>query len=101
MLEKPQDAIEKFKLAIDIDSMFLEAHHNLGNVYQDMFMFGEAIKCYERALSIDPNFEESQKNLGSCLLGNGEHRRGLRYLRKSCGVIEFTLGSKAGCQIKN
>lgn len=70
----------------------MEAHHNLGNSYQDLSLLDKATDSYLRALSIDPDFKESQKNLGSCLLGCGQYREGLHYLRKACGVIEFTLG---------
>ncbi len=92
LLERPEDAIKHFKRAIEINSNFMEAHHNLGNAYQDLSLFDEATESYLAALSIDPDFTESQKNLGSCLLGCGQYREGLHYLRKSCGVIEFTLG---------
>ena len=92
LLERPEDAIKQFLRAIEINSNFMEAHHNLGNAYQDLSLFEKATDSYLIALSINPDFTESQKNLGSCLLGCGQYREGLNYLRKSCGVIEFTLG---------
>ncbi|MEE2934230.1 MAG: tetratricopeptide repeat protein [Pseudomonadota bacterium] len=91
-LERPEDAIKQFLRAIEINSNFMEAHHNLGNAYQDLSLFEKATDSYLMALSINPDFTESQKNLGTCLLGCGQYREGLNYLRKSCGVIEFTLG---------
>ena len=99
LLERPEDAIKQFLRAIEINSNFMEAHHNLGNAYQDLSLFDKASESYLMALSIDPDFTESQKNLGSCLLGCGRYREGLNYLRKSCGVIEFTLGEDPKYQL--
>lgn len=69
MREEYQNAIDYLEKAVNIQSDYCEAHHNLGNCYlriaQNADELKKAEKCYRRAYEIKPDFEPAVKMLRS------------------------------------
>jgi outer membrane protein OmpA-like peptidoglycan-associated protein/tetratricopeptide (TPR) repeat protein len=49
-------AIPYFEKAINKDSLFIEAHMVLGDIYAEKDNFEKAISCYDKAANINPTF---------------------------------------------
>ena len=66
--EKENDiinAIKQYEKAIEINSNFLDAHCNLGALYQQQKDYDKAITHYNKAITIDPNDCFAYHNLAS------------------------------------
>ncbi len=50
-----QGAIEHYELAIEADSNYIPAIHNMGNTYSKMGDYNKAIDCYRRAITNKPS----------------------------------------------
>jgi len=65
--ENNEDALNCFMAAIDLDSMCIEAHINIGSIHKNNQNFEEAIKSYQMALNIISNYPDAYCNLLQCL----------------------------------
>ena len=50
----------------------------------------KAISYYEKALILDPSNEKYNFNYGELLLALNQHVKGLEYIKKGSGYINFT-----------
>ncbi len=60
-----------YRTVLQQNELNAEAHNNLGLLYQEKGLTGEAIQEFERALFIDPNYVRAYNNLGVTYLGLG------------------------------
>ena len=51
-----EEAEKYFRQALKINPEYTTALFNLGNVLNDQWFNGEALKCFERVIKIDPNY---------------------------------------------
>ena len=58
------EAIEQFKIALNLDSNLLEAHYAIGVSYRHQGMFNMATESLEKVIAQKPNFAEAYLNLG-------------------------------------
>ena len=65
------NAIIRYKRAIQLDSTYIMPVNNLGVLYQARHEFDAAQQCYELALKIDPNAKTPVKNLGDLFIMKG------------------------------
>ena len=49
------DAIERYKKAVELDPAFTDAMHGLARAYQDLNRLDEAIAIAQRIAALDPN----------------------------------------------
>ena len=56
--------INLYKKAININSIYVDAHYNLGHLYEDIGRQQDALEAYEKALSINPAHKDSYYKLG-------------------------------------
>jgi tetratricopeptide (TPR) repeat protein len=56
-------AIEYYKQAINLNHNYVEAHSNLGFVYQNRGIYDMAIECYNTAIKLNPNLVRIYRNL--------------------------------------
>lgn len=68
-MQKSDDAIEMFKVNVELYPNSANAYDSLGEAYANAGKRDEAIKCYEKALKIDPTFPSSRDALAR-LKGN-------------------------------
>ena len=56
-------AIRHYKRAIELDSGFIEAYNNAGNVYKEMGKRDLAVKMYLKALELAPGYPQTVNSL--------------------------------------
>tara|TARA_R110002096_G_scaffold266710_1_gene460249 strand:+ start:40497 stop:42515 length:2019 start_codon:yes stop_codon:yes gene_type:complete len=69
--DKLDDAIEKFKLALNLAPKFAPLHEDLGSVLAIQGKFEDAIPCFEQAVKLDRKLTNAQKKLGQALAAVG------------------------------
>jgi Tfp pilus assembly protein PilF len=62
------------------------AHNNLGNTYDKMGRFNEAISEYKKALAINPNLAEAYVNLGSVYVEKGGFNEAISEYKKALAI---------------
>lgn len=90
-LSKMNDALCKFKAAIECNSNSEEAYHGAAYVLSQQGLFFESRVMYEKALKITPKNDAIMANFGSLDLKLGNFRTGLEKIKCAQGVIEFNL----------
>ena len=80
---KLSDAIRSYKMAIKINSDFVEAYNNLGNAYLDKGNMREAYNAYKRAYDILPDHPIVLSNLGNALQLQGKNNKAVSVLNKA------------------
>ena len=62
----------------------------MGIAFKNLNNLNEAKNYYEKALSLDPNDRKFNSNYGELLLSLDCHEKGLEYIKKGSGFINFT-----------
>ena len=78
MLEKER----LYRKIIDICPDYPEAHNNLGDVYEIMGRFDEALKEYQLAIALDSTFPHPYFGIGDILFKNGDYGAAVRWYDK-------------------
>lgn len=63
-LNKPQEATEAFKKAIEIKPDYADAHYNLGLLYSRGEQYPQAVEEFKQSLKSRPDFAEARYSLG-------------------------------------
>ena len=71
-------AIPMYKKSIEFNYRDEKAHNNLGNVYRNIGLYGEARKKYDEALKINPYLVEAYNNLGILYVNRGLYEEAIR-----------------------
>jgi Tfp pilus assembly protein PilF len=93
-----EEAINRFRRAVQIDPMFVEAHTNLGNFLAAKGSAQEAIAHLLKALEVDPAFAGAHNTLGNILANRGELDEAVEHFRKGLqanpksAMINYNLG---------
>ena len=77
-----QDAQDYYQKVLELDPNVVEAHYNLGVIFQGLGEHQKAKDCYEKAIAIDPNYVDAQYNLGVLFRNLGEHQKAKEYFEK-------------------
>ncbi|QRN93776.1 social motility TPR repeat lipoprotein Tgl [Archangium violaceum] len=94
---RPEEAIQHYKKALELRPAFSEAKTNLANVYLSQSRYDEAIKLYEESLNdmLYPTPYIAQGNMGWALYKKGETERALQSIRAAVTTNPgFCLGYK-------
>ena len=83
------EAKDYFYKALQINPKNLQTLIELGRTHELLSNFEEAKQTFKKVLNIDPDNTIANSLLGSILLKNGFHSDGLKYLKKSSGLIKF------------
>jgi predicted CXXCH cytochrome family protein len=71
-LGQKKAAEKSYLKALELDSTYVQAENNLGNLLAEFGRGNEALKHYRRALELDPKFPDVHLNLGLALRGLGD-----------------------------
>jgi len=81
-----EEAIERFRQALERKSDLAEAHASLGGLLQTGGRLDEAVAHYQQALRSAPNLPEANNNLGSVLAARGQLEPAARLFRRALSV---------------
>ena len=70
-LNRIEDAMEEFRIALRLSPNYSYAHNNLGTSYRRLNRLDEAIAEYKLALRADPNYATAHNNLGNAYFQQG------------------------------
>lgn len=82
-LDRYEDSIEAYKLALTCDSEIATANFNIGNSYFELKQYKQAIEYYKLAHEIDPNDFHSLSNIADCYTLTDNIVKALEYYRKT------------------
>ena len=85
-----QIAKNLYKETLKINPNYVDAHNNLGIIFQALREFHKARNCYEKLLNLDPSYKKGYSGYGNLLLKISQHNKGLAYIKKGDGVIRFS-----------
>jgi tetratricopeptide (TPR) repeat protein len=73
-LKKYVEAIDAYRLSIDLNPDVSESHNNLGLAYSALDRVAEAIPEFEQAVKLSPEYASAHYNLGVAYLQTGRKR---------------------------
>lgn len=85
-LDRYEDSIEAYKMALTCDDEIGTAYFNIGNSYFELKNFENAIEFYESAHNLDPADFHSLSNIGDCYTLTGNTNAALEYYRKTLDI---------------
>ena len=85
-LQKLEESIKKYELALEIEPNFAEAHNNLGLAFRKKSEFNRAIECYTQAVTINPEFAEAHNNLGVVFKESGKISKAIESFRLAVSI---------------
>lgn len=74
---RPQEALESFAKAAELDKDYLEAWNNQGVAQAILGHPEEAVSCFEEALSLNPEYADAHNNKAVALHSLGQHAEAL------------------------
>ncbi len=84
--ETNEDKIMKmacFINAIELDNHCAKIYNNLGVLYDEKLLTGEAITCFRKAVEIKPDYAEALNNLAKCLADSAHCEDAEAYYKKA------------------
>jgi tetratricopeptide (TPR) repeat protein len=72
---RPQEALQHYRQALQLDPQSAKVHANLGATLAELENYAEGIQELEHALSIDPGYINARLNLASILVSIGQTAR--------------------------
>ncbi|WP_457557585.1 tetratricopeptide repeat protein [Candidatus Harpocratesius sp.] len=78
-----REAIECYKLALQINKTDSRVWNNLGNAYIEIDSNSEAIKSFEEALKLDPEYSEAHYSISLAYEFSAQYRKALYHLRQA------------------
>lgn len=83
---RSDEAIARWRAALELDRGFAEAHNNLGLALLGRDSVEEAMKCFRTALSLRPDFAIAWNNLGNALRSLGKSDQALDCYREAARI---------------
>ncbi len=79
-------AAEAYKMAIDADPEYRDAHFQLGNLYDRIGLLDHAQAAFERVLKINRSDAEAFNNLGNIFGQKGNVKEAIRYYQQAIEI---------------
>lgn len=73
---RPQEATDRYQVALDRDMTQVPVYPKLGNALELLGNYDDAMAVYRRAIELDPNHAPGHIGLGTMLLRQGKFREG-------------------------
>jgi tetratricopeptide (TPR) repeat protein len=82
-IKEYQNALEEFKMAVELKKDFAEGYNNIGLSYFRLGKLDEALEEFKKAIKYDPFYFEAYNNLGSAYLDLGDYENAITYFKKA------------------
>jgi len=82
-LREYDNAILYYQKSIDIESNYIVAYNNMGNVYSKKGNTDKAIKIYQKVIEIDPNNVSAYSNIGAVYAAKGNYDKAIDRYQKA------------------
>jgi tetratricopeptide (TPR) repeat protein len=79
---RPQEALQHYRQALQLDPQSAKVHANLGATLAELEHYPEGIQELEQALSIEPGYINARLNLASVLVSIGQTERARSHIRQ-------------------
>ena len=83
---RPNEALEHYRRAIEIDPDYKEGHHNLGLTLAGRGDVAGAKREYSEALRIDPSYKEAHNNLAAVLFFEEDLAGAIDHYRRAIAI---------------
>lgn len=84
-----------YKQAVDLCPDYAEAHNNLGDVYENLARYDEAIAEYEKASKLQPKMATPLFSLGDVYLKTGRYQEAIEYYDRGLDLDPDDKATKA------
>ncbi len=91
--EKPDEAIAKYRKAIEIYPKLAVAYNNWGSVLQAQNKYGEAVAKYQKSIELEPKFAPAYNNLGMALLSQNMYDEAVVKFRQAANLDPKLAGT--------
>ena len=91
-----EDAQIQFRKAVEADSTYAEALHNIGVVLSMQGMHAEALPYFSKSVSLDPSYALAYKNLGRSHLVQGNYEAAESSFRTALTLDESMVDALSG-----
>jgi tetratricopeptide (TPR) repeat protein len=89
----PDEAIEHYKQAIEINPMHARSHNNFGCALRDKGILPEAAAEFEKATAIQPGYAKAHNNYGAVLAGQKRYGDAIREFGKALSINPYYLSA--------
>lgn len=100
---RPQEAAQAFRRAIEIKPSYADAHNNLGYLLEREGNLDAAADEYRKAIEAKPDFRQAHFNLGRILINKEHFQEGIEQLRQTLTPVDegtpsylYALGAAYG-----
>ncbi len=83
MVQRPNDALDAYEHAIDLDDEYALPWFNLGNVHTSNARFNKAVKAYRQAIKLDADHPWTYNNLGWVRHYQGHPEEAIEHYQKA------------------
>jgi tetratricopeptide (TPR) repeat protein len=83
---KEEEAIRKYKEALELNPFFVSAYNGIGCSYRGMSMLQDSILAFEKAIELDPKNNLILGNLGFSLLLSEKHEESINTFKKALEI---------------
>ena len=84
---KPQEALARFKAALDLEPSNAILHLHAGAALHDLGRYAEAVASYRKALGTAPDIGETHNNLGNSLLALGRFAEAADCFSRAAAIL--------------
>ncbi len=91
---KLDQALAEGETALRLKPDFVNAHVNLGNIYQDMHLPRQALTHYLAALSLKPDYAEVYTSVGNTYLSMGDPEQAERAYRQALAMAPTSVRAR-------
>lgn len=89
-LDRAEQAVRHYDVAIELAADYFEAHNNRGNALMDMRRLDEALASFDEAIALNPEYAQAHMNRGIAL-------RRLTRLQESLASCDRAIRLDPGC----
>jgi len=89
-----QEALEKFKEAVKLNSLYAYAFFDQGLVYDKLEIYDLATKAYEMAVNVDPNYGNAHFNLAIHYEADGKYKEAIKHYQEYLRIFPNAKDAK-------